>query len=127
MSDTAKQGYWVRFTDTGLAAWFGPAWVEGAEFVEGVDAETLITHRKVDGAWLPREPEPPNQPTPEEIAAEKAEAARQAELARDEALRQALAEEADPMFFKWQRDECDREDWLAKVAEVKARFPKLVD
>jgi hypothetical protein len=64
------------------------------------------------------------QPTTEEIAAQ-AEADHQAAVeARAVAVRAALAEEADPMFFKWQRDEATQEDWLAKVAEVKARFPK---
>ena len=32
--------------------------------------------------------------------------------------------EADPVFFRCQRDEAPREDWLATVAAVKARFPK---
>ena len=54
-----------------------------------------------------------------------AEADRAAALAaRDQALREALAAEADPVFFRWQRDEATREDWLAAVAAVKARFPK---
>jgi hypothetical protein len=44
---------------------------------------------------------------------------------RDQALRAALSAEADPLFFRWQRGEASREDWFAKVAEVKARFPKL--
>lgn len=66
MRDSIKLGYWARFTEDGKAAWFGPAWVEGAEFVEGVDAETLITHRRVDGTWIPREPEPVADPVPPE-------------------------------------------------------------
>lgn len=32
--------------------------------------------------------------------------------------------EADPLFFKAQRNEATMEDWQAKVAEIKARFPK---
>ena len=58
---------WVRFTDDGIPAWFGPAWVDGAEFVEGVPAETLITHRRVDGEWVLREPGPPAEPEPPQI------------------------------------------------------------
>jgi len=42
-----------------------------------------------------------------------------------EALRQAAYQaEADPLFFKSQRGEATHEDWLAKVAEIKARFPE---
>ena len=32
--------------------------------------------------------------------------------------------EADPLFFKAQRGEATMEGWQAKVAEIKARFPK---
>jgi hypothetical protein len=42
-----------------------------------------------------------------------------------EALRRAAYQaEADPLFFKAQRGEATHEDWLAKVAEIKARFPE---
>ena len=52
------------------------------------------------------------KPTAEQLA-EKAEAMRAA----------AYREESDPLFFKWQRDEATKDEWLAKVAEIKARFP----
>lgn len=35
----------------------------------------------------------------------------------------AYRDEADPLFFKAQRGEATIEDWEAKVAEIKARFP----
>lgn len=38
--------------------------------------------------------------------------------------REAYMQEADPLFFKWQRGEATEQDWLNKVAEIKARFPK---
>ena len=38
--------------------------------------------------------------------------------------RTAYQQEADPLFFKAQRGEATREDWLAKVAEIRARYPK---
>jgi hypothetical protein len=58
-----------------------------------------------------------------------------AEQKAEEALRQAIemAEanrktayitEADPLFFKAQRGEATMDEWQAKVAEIKARFPK---
>jgi hypothetical protein len=66
----------------------------------------------------------PSKPTEEELAQQR-EADHQAALAaRDDALRLVLAAEADPLFFRWQRGEVGKEDWLAAVAEVKARYPK---
>jgi hypothetical protein len=38
--------------------------------------------------------------------------------------RAAYTTEADPLFFKAQRGEATMEEWQAKVAEIKARFPK---
>lgn len=35
----------------------------------------------------------------------------------------AYVKESDPLFFKYQRGEVLKEDWLAKVTEIKARYP----
>ena len=35
----------------------------------------------------------------------------------------AYRAEADPLFFKAQRGEATTDEWTAKVAEIKARFP----
>ena len=44
--------------------------------------------------------------------------------AQQEALRQAAyASESDPIFFMAQRGEATVEEWTAKVAEIKARYP----
>lgn len=32
--------------------------------------------------------------------------------------------ESDPIFFKWQRGEATQQEWLDKVNEIKARYPK---
>ena len=37
---------------------------------------------------------------------------------------QAYIADADPLFFKAQRGEATTEEWQAKVAEIKQRFPK---
>jgi hypothetical protein len=37
--------------------------------------------------------------------------------------RGAFQAEADPLYFAWQRGEATEEDWLAKVAEIRERFP----
>jgi hypothetical protein len=42
---------------------------------------------------------------------------------QQEKRREALVREADPLFFAWQADEGTREEWLAKRAEIKARYP----
>jgi hypothetical protein len=49
-----------------------------------------------------------------------------AQLAHDairEQRHQAFIVEADPLFFAWQRGEATEEEWLAKCAEIRARFP----
>lgn len=37
--------------------------------------------------------------------------------------KEAYEEEADPLFFKWQRGEVDKQEWLNKVKEIKKRYP----
>ncbi len=36
--------------------------------------------------------------------------------------KEAYKEESDPLFFKWQRGEIDKQVWLDKVAEIKQRW-----
>lgn len=115
----------VLFTEDGIPGWIGSEPREGSEPVEGLTVEFLAQHRRsARGKWVARSPVVAATPSEEEIAAQR-EADYQAALAaRDEAVRLALAAEADPQFFRWQRGEVSKEDWLAAVAEVKARFPK---
>jgi hypothetical protein len=55
----------------------------------------------------------------------KAQAQKKAE---QEALRQAAyIAESDPLFFKYQRDDATKEEWLAKIDEIKARYPDPVE
>ena len=115
----------VLFTKDGVPGWIGNEPREGSESVEDKSIEFLAAHRRTaKGNWVARVIPEPVPPTPEEIVAE-AEAAHAAALeARDRALREPLAVEADPQFFRWQRGEAEKVDWLAAVAEVKVRFPK---
>jgi hypothetical protein len=69
--------------------------------------------------------------TAEEIAQAQAQAeqAAQAEAQwkidnASQLRQQAYIAEADPLFFKAQRGEATMEEWQAKVAEIKQRFPK---
>lgn len=115
----------VLFTEDGIPGWIGSSPREGSEPVEGLTLDFLAAHRRNNrGKWVARTLVAPAVPSTEDLAAQ-AEAAHDAEMAdRDQALRAALSAEADPLFFRWQRGEASREDWFAKVAEVKARFPK---
>lgn len=35
----------------------------------------------------------------------------------------AYTQEADPLFFLWQRGEATKDEWLNKIQEIKDRFP----
>lgn len=51
------------------------------------------------------------------VAAEQAQAEAEANRSK------AYATEADPLFFKAQRGEATMDEWNAKVAEIRARYP----
>jgi hypothetical protein len=42
---------------------------------------------------------------------------------KDAQRKAAYQEEADPLFFKWQRGEATQLQWLEKIAEIKLRYP----
>lgn len=62
-------------------------------------------------AWLAEGnmPDPADQPPPPDYSAMRANDYR---------------EESDPLFFKSQRGEATSQEWLDKVAEIKARWPE---
>ena len=35
----------------------------------------------------------------------------------------AYQKESDPIYFKWQRGEATQQEWLDKIAAIKARYP----
>jgi hypothetical protein len=41
-----------------------------------------------------------------------------------QARRAAYTAEADPLFFKAQRGEATEQEWLDKIAEIRARYPE---
>ena len=63
------------------------------------------------------------QKTTEEIESEQAirDAAHKAMVEAQRA--EAYRNESDPLFFKSQRGEVTEQEWLDKVAEIKARYP----
>ena len=58
--------------------------------------------------------------TESEIAERKSELNTQATINRSDSYRN----ESDSLFFKWQRGQSTQQEWLDKVNEIKARFPK---
>ena len=57
-------------------------------------------------------------------AEQRAAEAFDAEYSQQETLRQiAYQKEADPIFFQYQRGTQTKTVWLAKVDEIKARYP----
>ena len=68
----------------------------------------------VEWAVLPAYPVPPAPPLPSN--------------AEQRAARQfAYEKEADPIYFMAQREEATQEEWQAKIAEIKARYPYHYD
>ena len=60
-------------------------------------------------------------------AEQKAADAEQQRIEQARASRRAAyIAEADPLFFKAQRGEATEQEWLDKVAEIKARYPDEV-
>lgn len=91
--------------------WLIPAYattVAPPEF--GMEEEAVWVGDKWELHQIPPAPEPPAPPAPYEPPL-------------DVQKRTAYAAEADPLFFKWQRGEGTQEAWLAKVNEIKARYP----
>lgn len=87
-----------------------------------VGAEWTLNGDSYDGLnWLSDTP----KPTQAELDA--LWESTQITLATKEAERKrsaAYVAEADPLFFKAQRGEATMEEWQAKVAEIKQRYPK---
>jgi hypothetical protein len=72
--------------------------------------------RFTDGAWLVVDPAPEAEPEAEpELPPTKEQQGHLRKL--------TYQQEADPLFFMSQRGEATVEEWQAKVAEIKARYP----
>ena len=83
-------------------------------------AEWVIKEDQLE--WLDQKQ---SRPTDTEIDAEIVRlTAIEPSLIAEAKRRAAYVAEADPLFFKAQRGEATMEEWQAKVAEIKTRFPK---
>jgi hypothetical protein len=71
----------------------------------------------VNDAWMYEEiPVPPPKPAPEPFP----------EPTWQDKRLWAYQEESDPIFFKWQRDEATKQEWLDKIEEIQLRYPKPI-
>jgi hypothetical protein len=119
VSQLDQEGYFVGVT-TADASPLEP----GVYLIPGgaVDADPPTVpegqRAKWNGHWvfedIPR-PEPEPDPDPEPTPEEKAE-----DLRKEKQY--TYQKESDPLFFKYQRGEATEQEWLDKVAEIKARY-----
>ena len=59
--------------------------------------------------------------SPDELVQNRAERTEQVRMQRQ----RAYEDEADPLFFQWQRGEIEQQVYLDKVEEIRARFPYM--
>lgn len=118
--DNPQTSFPVQINDNVLAQWnvFPVIDIEypQVDYTKNVVEETP---NFVNGAWY--QDYTVVDATSEEIAQRKADLNLQAKANRADAYRN----ESDPLFFKWQRGEATQQEWLDKVAEIKARYPEI--
>jgi len=115
------QGYWVRFGSDGMHDAYSGAHFAGAEWVEGVDSATLDTCRRVDGAWVLRDPEPVAEPTPEDIARQRAEAHQTALEERERQIDAAIL--SSGAYRRFLRGEMTLTAYREAASEIAASIP----
>lgn len=97
-----------------------------------MDIATSLTYLRPGAQWSLNDNDydqltwigPGECPTEEELknAWPEAEKSQQNAVAQN-ARRLAYFLEADPLYFGWQRGENTEQEWLDKVAEIRARHP----
>lgn len=93
--------------------------VPNAKFVlHGIP--TTATEYAANLEWLDDRPKPTWKQLQD---AKPAFEAAQAKAERDAVRRVAYTQQADPLFFKWQRGEATEQEWLDAVAAVRAAHP----
>lgn len=105
-----------------LLAEFGVYSVVPAEYPQVDHTKNVVeeTPNLVNGVWYQNYTVV--DATAEEISQRKADLNVQAKANRAEAYHN----ESDPLFFKWQRGEVQEQEWLDKIAEIKARYPDIL-
>ncbi len=93
---------------------------EGEKWDEG-----LITLEPTQ--WLDDESDYIREKTKEELFEFGLISAKEYNATIDRKRQLAYSQEADPLFFKFQRGESEKEDWIAKIEEIKSRYPKVAE
>lgn len=119
-SDNPQTSFPSSHTDAMLASFdVFPVVSTGAQYDQATQVATQegceynADKQRWETSWTVRDK------TAEELQAEADARAAQVEAQRAEAYRN----ESDPLFFKSQRGEVTQQEWLDKVAEIKARYP----
>lgn len=99
----------------------------GTDFVDLTDAEKVSTgiislkpDEKIDGDYIVKK-------TKKELYEESLITATEYNAYIDELREAAYRQEADPLGMQVLRGDIDREVWLAKIEEIKKRFPKVTE
>ena len=83
-------------------------WIPFTASPDDVELHGRELFGSLKGSAAPYVPVPPTPPT----------------QAEQEAQRQAAyTQEADPLFFKYQRGEATEQEWLDKIEEIRERYP----
>jgi hypothetical protein len=119
-SDNPQISFPVNPTDAMLASYnVFPVVSTGVQYDPAVQVATQdgcafnTERQRWETTWTVR------NKTADELANEAAASAAKVEAQRSEAYRN----ESDPLFFMSQRGEATQQEWLDKVAEIKARYP----
>ena len=115
--DMASQEVRELFIERLVAGVYSWEWKDG-QWVLKANTDTLDAF----GLSLSDYPDAPKPEKPD-YNPDEVEAQRKAEEAQEQ-RKAAYQAEADPLFFKAQRGEATEQEWLDKIAEIKARFPK---
>ena len=83
--------------------------------------KTLVAEQSLGAVIVHRAGQLPSLSYPQPLTFEEQQAA----VVESNRLQRQTAyqREADPLFFKAQRGEATHQEWLDKVAEIKARYP----
>lgn len=117
--DNPNTSFPKRPSDATLAEWgvYPVTRVDRPEHDAITQTVTEGAPKLVKGEW--RQTWVVTDASAEEIAERKERALQTAKNQRAAAYR----DEADPLFFKYQRGEASEQEWLDKVEEIRERFP----
>lgn len=118
--DNPQTSFPAQMSDERLAEWnVYPVKPVDAPSVDYTKNVTELNPVLTNGEWV--QTWQVTDASADEIAERKAQLNAQAEQDRINAYQR----ESDPIYFKWQRGEATEQEWLNKIAEIKARYPSI--